>query len=156
METTLRDFAPADLPRCEEILAGLGDWFGLPEANRGYLDGLGVLPTAVAQSEGRVVGFLSLRLHTPRSVEIEIVGVERALHRQGAGRALVTWAVDWCRANAAPWLHVKTRGPSTPDPGYERTRLFYEALGFEPLFESLTLWGEADAALILVRKVEPS
>jgi hypothetical protein len=52
------------------------------------------------------------------------------------------------------WLHVKTRGPATPDPHYERTRRFYLALGFEPLFESLTLWGPEDAALILVKTVE--
>lgn len=156
MTPAIRPFVASDFGRCEEILAGLDDWFGIEEANRAYLEGLRILPTAVAERDGRIAGFLSLRVHNPRSAEIEALAVDRALHRQGAGRALVAWAVDWCRANATPWLHVKTRGPSTPDPGYERTRKFYEAIGFDPLFESLTLWGEADAALIMVRKVEPS
>jgi hypothetical protein len=49
---------------------------------------------------------------------------------------------------------VKTRGLATPDPFYERTRQLYQAVGFDPLFESQTLWGAEDAALILVCKVE--
>ena len=39
------------------------------------------------------------------------------------------------------WLHVKTRGPSTYDEDYERTRRFYLAVGFEVLYESRTEWG---------------
>lgn len=63
------------------------------------------------------------------------------------------WALERCRLDGLEWLHVKTRGPATPDPFYERTRRFYRALGFDPLFESTTLWGPEDAALILVRRV---
>lgn len=49
---------------------------------------------------------------------------------------------------------VKTRRPSTPDEVYERTRHFYLARGFEPLFETLELWGPEDAALILVKRLQ--
>ena len=55
--------------------------------------------------------------------------------------------------DVSAWLHVKTRGPSTPDPGCEKTRRFYLAAGFDPLFESLTLWDPEDAARILVESV---
>jgi hypothetical protein len=51
------------------------------------------------------------------------------------------------------WLHVKTRGPSTPDPAYERTRRFYRAVGFDDLYESRTEWGAENAALVLVLRV---
>ncbi len=80
-----------------------------------------------------------------------MIAVDPELHRQGVGTALLAWAEQWCEREGVRWLHVKTRGPSTPDPGYERTRQFYLARGFEPLFESLELWGPEDAALILVR-----
>jgi len=117
------------------------------------VEGLSRQPAAVAELGGRVAGFVSIERHGPRSVEICVMGVDPALHRLGIGGRLVAWVEQWCRSESVPWLHVKTRGPSTPDPGYERTRHFYLAQGFEPLFESLTLWGPEDAALILVKRV---
>ena len=66
---------------------------------------------------------------------------------------MVAWAESWCSKRAAKWLHVKTRGPSTPDPDYEKTRIFYGAVGFETLFETQDLWGPQDAALILVKRL---
>ena len=85
----------------------------------------------------------------------DVLAVDRDRHREGAGRALVAWTEAWCRERRVRWLHVKTRGPSTPDEGYERTRHFYLAMGFETLFETLDLWGPRDAALILVKTIEP-
>ena len=79
------------------------------------------------------------------------MGVEPAVHRRGTGRALVTAAEDWCRAREVRWVQVKTRGPSTYDEDYERTRRFYLAVGFEVLYESRTEWGPENAALVLVK-----
>lgn len=153
---TVRKLEQPDAPACARLLAELPDWFGLEAANRAYVASLGRLPAAVAESSGRIVGFVALELHNPVSAEIHVMGVARALHRQGIGRELVRWARDAARALGARWLHVKTRGPSTPDPEYARTRAFYLAQGFEPLFESSTLWGPKNAALILVSSLEPS
>jgi GNAT superfamily N-acetyltransferase len=155
-ETHVRSLVAADVPACAEILYGLPDWFGLEEANRAYVANLNDLPGAVAVRDDRVCGFLALAQHTPESFEIHVLAVPAALHRDGIGRRLVDWADQWCLARGARWLHVKTRGPSTPDPGYERTRRFYLGCGFEVLFESLELWGAQDAALILVRRLEPA
>ena len=107
------------------------------------------MPSALAENEDRIIGFISLRTHYEHSVEIEAMAIERNFHRRGIGRSLVDWALGWCRSEGVAWLHVKTRGPATPDPGYEGTRLFYQSVGFDPLFESTTLWGPEDAALIL-------
>jgi hypothetical protein len=65
----------------------------------------------------------------------------------------VRWAREFAASRGAHWLHVKTRGPLTPDPGYEKTRAFYLAQGFEPLFESLALWGPENSALVLVMRL---
>jgi GNAT superfamily N-acetyltransferase len=149
----VRELEPADIPECERVLYGLPDWFGLPESNRAYIEALSRFPGAVAEIDGRIVGFVALEEHDPRSVELHVIAVQQDRHRQGTGTALVEWAEDWCRGRGVRWFHVKTRGPSTPDPEYERTRYFYLARGFEPLFETLELWGPENAALIMVMRL---
>jgi GNAT superfamily N-acetyltransferase len=149
----VRALEPADIPECRRILYGLPDWFGLEESNRAYVESLSRFPAAVAEVDGAIVGFAALEEHDPNSVELHVIAVEQDRHRQGAGTALVDWAEEWCRDHGVRWFHVKTRGPATPDPGYERTRQFYLSMGFEPLFETLELWGRADAALIMVKRL---
>jgi N-acetylglutamate synthase-like GNAT family acetyltransferase len=143
----------ADVPACERILLALPQWFGLSASNMAFIESLRRLPAFVTVIEAGVVGFQALETHTVVSAEIRIVAVKPALHRNGVGHALVSRARDWCAERGVRWLHVKTRGPSTPDPYYERTRSFFAAEGFDPVFESLTLWGPADAALVLVRSI---
>jgi len=150
----IRKIRSEDIPACGEILSSLPEWFGLPESNRVFVDGLSHLPAAVAEHEDRIVGFVSIRAHDLRSAEIEAMAVEPSLHHCGIGRSLVRWVLEWCASRGFVWLHVKTRGPATPDAHYEKTRRFYQSVGFDPLFESTTMWGPDDAALILVRKIE--
>jgi GNAT superfamily N-acetyltransferase len=149
----LRPLEPRDVPACERILRALPDWFGIEESNRAYVESLRRLPGAVAESGGEIVGFVALEEHDPRSLEIHVMAVAPSRHRRGIGRALVRWSRALAVERGAHWLHVKTRGPATPDPDYEKTRRFYLAQGFEPLFESLTLWGPENAALVLVMRV---
>ena len=155
MELTVRPLEPSDVASCAEVLYGLPQWFGIEASNREYVESLRTLPAAVACTDAGLVGFIALTTHTPQSVEIHVMGVDPAMHRRRVGTALVRWAETWCRARSVHWLHVKTRGPSTPDPNYARTRAFYIACGFEPLFESLALWGPENAALVLVKRIEP-
>jgi len=153
MKISIRDFEEKDRERCKEILSGLSDWFAIQSANEAYIAILGTIPTAVAVVNERITGFVALEQHNSNSVEIHVLAVEKKLHRSGIGAELMSWSESWRRKKGVSWFHVKTRGPSTPDPDYEKTRKFYEAKGFAPLFESLTLWGPEDAALIMVKKL---
>jgi hypothetical protein len=45
---------------------------------------------------------------------------------------------------------VKTRGPSQPHEPYERTRAFYEGVGFEALEEIIEVWGPEPPCLVMV------
>ena len=99
----------------------------------------------------RVVGFASLRVHYERSAEIEVMAVRPELHRGGVGRALLAHSEAWLRERGFAVLHVKTLAPSHPDPFYARTRAFYRALGFEPVFETPLLWGPENPALVSVK-----
>ena len=154
VEVQIADFTEDDRAACSAILRGLPEWFGIEEANLAYIEILGRIPTAVAHIDQQVVGFIALEQSNSKSMEIHVMAADRSLHNRGIGTLLVNWAQEQCREARVPWLHVKTRGPSTPDPYYELTRAFYFAKGFDALFESLTLWGPSDAALILVKKLE--
>jgi GNAT superfamily N-acetyltransferase len=154
MTVRVRTLEANDIAACERILYALPDWFGLEASNRAYIESLATSPAAVAIDADEIVGFIALLRHFDESYEINVMAVPQHRHRRGIGSALVGWAESWCRARSIPWLHVKTRGPTTPDPGYDRTRRFYLAMGYAPLFESLTLWGPEDAALVLVKKLQ--
>ena len=155
----LRDFQEADRSACRTLLDSLPEWFGLPEANAAYELGLGpgrtvVACDAVASSGGTIIGVVDTVWHQPTSAEINLLAVQRSRRRSGTGRALMAEAERRARAAGARWSHVKTRGPSTPDPHYAETRAFYESIGYEPLYESLTEWGSGDAALVYVKRMD--
>ncbi len=146
-------FRDEHLADCEAILAALPDWFGIPESNRGFIRGLSELPAFVALQDGAVVGFASLRLHTERSAELEVLAVRPEIHRRGAGSALVASCEAWLRRRGVTLLHVKTLAPSHPDPFYARTRAFYLAHDFQPLFESDAFSGAENPLLVLVKSL---
>jgi GNAT superfamily N-acetyltransferase len=150
----IRPIEAGDVDACAALLGRLPAWFGMPEVNERYVESLHHLPAWVAVDAGEVVGFAALLSHTPRSAEISVMAVDPGRHRCGFGSALVSAVEAWCRDNGVTWLHVKTRGPSTYDDDYERTRHFYTAIGFDVLYESLTEWGEDNAALVLVKRLE--
>ncbi len=145
---------PAERSRiAEAVLRDLPDWFGIEESTRQYIEDAATLPTLVVEPDA---GFLCLKQHTPRAAEIYVMGVRRAQHRKGIGRALVAAAESWCRVRGIPYLHVKTLGPSRPDPGgYDATRAFYEAVDFVALEELHGLWDENNPTLLLVKDVRP-
>jgi GNAT superfamily N-acetyltransferase len=145
-----------DRNACAALLAGLPEWFGIPESNAAYVRSLETLPAFVAVDDETeaLQGFVALQPHGHRSAEILVMAVDREMHHQGLGRALIGAAERWCAEHDVGWLHVKTRGPSTYDEAYERTRRFYRGMGFEVLYESLTEWGPEDAALVLVEHLD--
>ena len=133
---------------CESILRELPDWFGIEEATAAYIRDVADLPTFAVADDA----FLSLKLHNARAAEVYVMGVRPSRHRRGIGTALLAAAEDHLRARDVEYLQVKTLGPSHPDDGYERTRLFYEARGFVPLEELLDLW-EQNPCLLLVKRL---
>lgn len=86
----------------------------------------------------------------PHVAEIHLTVVDRAAHGTGVGTAMLS-AIE-CDAvrRGVRLLEVKTLGPSDPDPGYARTRHFYEKFGFLPL-EETALWGAGTPCLIMVK-----
>lgn len=140
---------PDDVRR---LLGGLPEWFGRPESNDAYVESARTLPTWAAVSDsGEVVGVCVVRHHTPVSSEIELLAVDRALHRSGIGRRLVEAVERDAVTLGVQVLQVKTFGPSGDSAEYALTRRFYEALGFLPMEENLDIWGDDNPCLILVK-----
>jgi ribosomal protein S18 acetylase RimI-like enzyme len=137
----------------QALIDALPDWFGMPESNAGYLRNLSILPSWVACLSATLVGAITLEQHFSASFEIHFLAVHPDHHRRGIGRALLTHAESEARAEGGRWLHVKTLAPSHEDPFYARTRTFYEAMGFDPLFESKNLWGSDSTALVLLKQL---
>lgn len=154
METiVVRPLAPGEASACEAILRALPDWFAIERSIVGYADDVRRMPTVVAVAGSEIVGFLTLRHFSPHAAEIRIMAVRAERHRHGIGRRLLAHVETELRRGTTEYLHVKTRGPSAPDPHYDRTRHFYEAMGFRGIDETTALWGEEDPCLLMVKRI---
>lgn len=130
----------ADL--CEPILRLLPEWFGIESAIAHYVQEIDRLPTLLAYNQKQAVGFLTLKQHNKFAAEIYVMAVHPRFHRQRIGQQLVETAEAELRKLGIEYFQVKTLGPSKQDPNYAKTRKFYATVGFKPLEEFLTLWGE--------------
>lgn len=148
----IRPLRRGDEAACEHILRSLPEWFGLEAPIVEYVRDLTPEATLVAKVDDAAAGFLTIRRHSPHAAEIRVMAVAPALHGQGVGRSLVRAAETRLAAAGVEYLQVKTLGPARHSPEYERTRGFYEHLGFRRLEETL-LWGPENPCLILVRRI---
>jgi ribosomal protein S18 acetylase RimI-like enzyme len=102
---------------------------------------------------GNVMGFVSMKTHTPFAAEVYVMGVKRPWHRRGIGRALIEAVAELAISQGVRFLTVKTLSASNDDPNYARTRLFYEAVGFLPIEEFPTLWGPENPCVFMIRPI---
>jgi GNAT superfamily N-acetyltransferase len=144
----------------ERLLRSLPDWFGIESAVESYVAAAARRPAYLAwpagarQSAGarQPAGALLAARHYPGAAEIYLMAVDPAVHRRGAGRALVAALEADLIADGVEFLQVKTLGPSYQDTGYERTRRFYAAVGFQPLEEIHGLW-PGNPCLIMIKSL---
>jgi GNAT superfamily N-acetyltransferase len=138
---------------CAPILRSLPAWFGIEEAITHYSTEIDHLPTWIACETQRVIGFVSIKLHTPYAAEVFVMGLLPEIHRKGIGRALINQAQEWLKSNGIEYLQVKSLGPSASDENYAKTRAFYAAMGFRPLEELKQIWDENNPCLIMIKKL---
>jgi ribosomal protein S18 acetylase RimI-like enzyme len=149
----LRPLASGDAERCDAIIASLPDWFGNDE-------GIELCKAAVRSHEGlvsvapdQVVAFITWDMRFPTTAEITWLAVDPAHHRQGHGATLVRAIMHHAAGVGVRLVVVHTLSSTAPDPFYEQTRAFWEAVGFFPAAERPDLWSEENPALLMAREV---
>ena len=115
----------------EDLMTRLPEWFGQPQSNRHYAEQAEILEAWTALIDGRTVGLLLLKRHSAVSAEIYWMGIDPDHHRQGIGQALVKAIECQLGQEGLKYLFVMTLHPEDPYEPYQRTRAFYERLGFE-------------------------
>jgi ribosomal protein S18 acetylase RimI-like enzyme len=113
------------------------------------------LPTFLAKVNGQVMGFITIKEHNEYSAEIHIIGVHPGAHRKGIGQALICAAEKDLQERGFEYLQVKTLSSAHPDENYAKTRAFYLSVGFRPLEEFKSLWGEANPCLQMIKSLYP-
>jgi ribosomal protein S18 acetylase RimI-like enzyme len=115
----------------EALTTRLPEWFGQPESNWHYAEQAEVLEAWTGRIDGSARGLLLLKRHSAVSAEIYWLGVDPDHHRQGIGQALVGAIERRLQQEGLKYLFVMTLHPDDPYEPYQRTRAFYERLGFE-------------------------
>ena len=145
---------------CEPILRSAPEWFGIEDSVEEYVNRIAELPTVLAvlqQSDThnqQAIGFMSLEQHFPSSAELHVLCVRPEWHRRGIGKALLEATEDHAKRTGARFLQVKTVSPKRQCEHYEKTRHFYEAMGFSPLTEFPTLWAEDCPCLQMIKVLD--
>lgn len=138
---------------CASILAELPEWFGIPGSNADYAVAAESERTWVAEAAGEALGLMVLTDPGFSALDVHLIAVRPEAHRRGVGKALIAEACAAARMAGKPYLTVKTQGPSAGYAAYERTRAFYEALGFKGLEEFAEIWGPENPCLIMILPV---
>ena len=110
METEIRTIESAEEKRriCRAILEALPEWFGIPQAREEYISESADKLFFAAMDGENPVGFLCLKETGRDTVELYVMGVLKARHRTGAGRALVEAAKRAAREAGYAFMQVKT------------------------------------------------
>jgi ribosomal protein S18 acetylase RimI-like enzyme len=136
---------------CDELLRSLPLWFGIESAIRQYVSDVETMPTFVADVGDRAIGFVSLNPHNEWTAEVHVIAIHPEFHRKGVGRKLIAVSEDYLRERGYKFLSVKTISSSSQSKEYEITRKFYFSIGFRPVEEFRTLWGEANPCLLMIK-----
>ncbi len=138
---------------CNTILRSLPLWFGIESAIVDYVKDVQRMETWVAYENESAIGFASINKHFSKSAELHVMGVLQNFHRQGIGHKLIEVMENDLRNEGFKFLTVKTLSESRPNTEYDQTRNFYLKVGFTPLEEFKTLWGDANPCLLLVKNL---
>jgi GNAT superfamily N-acetyltransferase len=133
MFQTAQVIGPERSATCRKLTALLPDWFGLPESNARYIEGVADLTCFGAFTDERVcVGMAATRVHFATTLEIWWMGVDPVFHRRGVGSALVAAAAEHADKIGCNTIVLMTLSEESGDPGYAGTHRFYLAQGFRP------------------------
>ena len=138
------------------ILCQLPAWFGIPQAIREYVKESAQLPMWAVYGHGEdgalPVGFASLKQTGDKTAEIFVMGMVPGYHRKGLGRQLMAALESWGVRKGYLYLQVKTVQMGRYEE-YDRTNLFYRAMGFRELECFPTLWDPHNPCQVYIKYI---
>ena len=138
---------------CNDILRSLPSWFGMESSIVDYVQQVRELPFYAAFIDILPVGFVTIKVHNPFASEVCVMGVLKEYHRQGIGKKLIECCEKYCKESRMEFLTVKTLDKSRESKSYEKTRLFYESIGFRPLEVFPLFWDENNPCLFMAKHI---
>jgi GNAT superfamily N-acetyltransferase len=80
----------------------------------------------VAEREGAIVGFVTLRKHSAEAGEVPLYGVDPSIQGHGIGRGLIIGALRWCESQGIAKMFISTQITNLS------SQKVWVRLGFEP------------------------
>jgi len=137
-----------------EILEKLPDWFGNEHANYEYAEGARECTYwAAFDNEQNCIGFFALKVHYSHTGDIYVCGVLPEYHNKGIGKAIFKEIEKSLVPKDCKYVIVKTLSEAANYEPYDRTRNFYERIGFESLITLTEMWDEENPCLIMIKKL---
>ena len=138
---------------CNAILRALPSWFGNEPAIVDYSEKVKNMPFYVAYDKNKPIGFVAIKVHNPYTAEVYVMGILKEYHRQGIGKRLIEQCEAYCKKNMIEFLTVKTLDESAESESYDKTRLFYQSVGFRPLEVFPLLWDKDNPCLFMAKYI---
>lgn len=136
----------------EHILTDLPEWFGLPDSTREYIAKSKEMPFWAYYKNEQYVGFIVLKETSKAAAEIYVMGVLKEYHRRHIGAQLFKSFMEYAKYAGYSFIQVKTVEAGYYEE-YDKTRLFYEHMGFQKLECFPTLWDEWNPCLVMIMSI---
>ncbi len=136
-----------------KILENLHDWFGIDESREQYIRACSGWMFFAIKEKGDYAGFLCLKETGRQTVELAVMGVLRAYHRKGLGKALFHEAKKAAAKEGYSFMQVKTVKMGVYQ-DYDITNRFYLSLGFAEFEVIEELWGKENPCQIYVMSLK--
>ncbi len=136
-----------------QLLSALPEWFGDPESNAEYAEGVKTLPFWAAFDKDDCVGFFAAKIHYGRTGEIYVCAVDSNYHRKGIGKALYGVTERYLIEQKCAYVIVKTLSDIVEYAPYEATHRFYRSVGFTELITLTEMWDEENPCLIMLKRI---
>ena len=131
------------------ILESLTEWFEVNETREQYIKDSKDFIMIAAFEDDQPIGFICLKETGKETVELAVMGVLKEYHRTGIGKSLFKKAKEIAIEKGYSFMQVKTVKMGVYE-DYDRTNLFYLALGFKEFEVIPLLWDEANPCQIYV------
>ncbi len=136
-----------------QLLSALPEWFGIPESNEHYVEGVKPLPFWAAYDADKCIGFFAGKIHYQKTGDIYVCAVDPGYHHKGIGKALYEHMEKYFRDNKCTYVIVKTLSDIVEYEPYKNTHRFYKSIGFSELVTLTEMWDEENPCLIMIKRI---